>query len=143
MRVVPVERLFPIVLILAAGAATHAQTSGAAPAPSDPPAISAKQDVSGRAAWEKVVGNTIVGTVDGKPFVEFYARDGVLKFRFEGKLSVGRWQLDGELVCFEYPGDPKECFQLTLTDGTNVTWTDNKGVIDTRGTLAQGNSENL
>lgn len=143
MPIVPMVRTLAVVALLLpiAGMAVHGQSSPVAP--SDPPANAERGELSGRVAWEKLQGNTLVGTVDGKPFAEFYGRDGVVKFRIDGKVTVGRWQLDQDLVCFEYPGDPRECLRLTLIDGSTVVWTDHKGVIDTRGTMKPGNDQNL
>jgi hypothetical protein len=141
----PIRLVIWSVLVLAASVCSYAQTPVQTPAttPADPPAASDKANLTGLAAWDKVVGNTLVGMVEGRAFVEYYGKDGVSKFRIDGKVSVGRWQIQDDQVCFEYPGDPKECFRLTLTDGVNVTWSDGKGLIDTRGTLSQGNPENL
>src|SRR5262245_47473870 len=79
MQPLMVSRYFwPGVLVLAAAVA-HAQTQspGTAAKPADPPAASDQQELTGRAAWAKVVGNTLVGTVEGRPFAEYYGRDGV------------------------------------------------------------------
>jgi hypothetical protein len=136
-----------MVAALVAGSATAmAQGTPAQPSavtPSEPPAMSDPKQLTGLAAWEKVVGNSITGMVEGRSFTEYYAKDGTVKFRIDGKTSVGRWLVDGDGICFEYPGDPRECFRLTLSDGKDVVWTDGKGVIDNRGTLAEGNAENL
>ena len=143
MRAVPIRELFCSGLILVAAAMVHAQTQGATTAPAAPPAASDKLTVTGLAAWEKIVGNTLVGTVEGRAFAEFYAKDGTVKFRIDGKLAVGRWVVTGEQICFDYPGDPRECFIPTLVDGANLTWSDGKGMVDTQGTLKPGNSEEL
>jgi hypothetical protein len=134
-------------LVAGSGAAlAQAAPAPAAPSavtPSEPPAMSDPKQLTGLAAWEKVVGNSISGMVEGRAFAEYYSKDGTVKFRIDGKTSTGRWLVDGDGICFEYPGDPRECFRLTLSDGKEVIWTDGKGVIDTRGTLAEGNAENL
>jgi hypothetical protein len=112
------------------------------PRPSDPLAA-APRELKGLAAWQVLAGNTIVGTVEGRAFAEFYDRDGTVKLRVAGKLAVGRWTVNGDQVCFEYPGDPRECLRPVVVDGSEVTWFNAQGGIDNRGTLRPGNPENL
>lgn len=113
-----------------------------AQAPADQPRVEVRE-LSGAAAWEKLVGNTIVGTVEGRRFAEFYGRDGTVKLRVAGKVAVGKWSVEADNVCFEYPGDPRECLKPTLGEGGDVTWLNGQGGIDNRGTLKPGNAENL
>ena len=52
--------------------------------------MSDPKQLTGLAAWEKVVGNSVTGMVEGRAFAEYYAKDGTVKFRIDGKTSVGR-----------------------------------------------------
>ncbi len=122
--------------------APSAQAPRSPAQPAEPPAAEVRE-LAGIAAWQKLVGNTIVGAVEGRSFAEFYGRDGTVKLRVAGKVATGRWTVDGEMVCFEYPGDPRECLRPMLVDGSDVTWLNPQGGIDNRGTLKPGNPENL
>lgn len=132
-------KLTPLALAAALFVATTpslAQTQAA------PPAADPAVELTGLAAWQLVVGNSVRGTVDGRSFVEHYGKDGSARIKVENRLMIGRWQVEGEEICFVYPGDPKECYQLKLR-GTAVNWVDSKGLIDTSGELVEGNPDNL
>jgi hypothetical protein len=57
----------------------------------DPP-----QKLSGVAAWNQLVGNSITGKEDGETLVEHYAADGTAKSMRGNEISTGQWALVGE-----------------------------------------------
>jgi len=131
----------------APAAAAPAAPAAAAPAPAAPAAQpaaapAAAQKLVGLAAWNLVVGNSISGTEDGKPLVEFYAADGTAKSMHGNEISNGRWAISGEAVCFKYTDDDKpECYKVEVS-GTTVTYTDEKG-SGTRYEILKGNPKGL
>ncbi|MGE0425432.1 MAG: hypothetical protein AB7O88_24440 [Reyranellaceae bacterium] len=97
--------------------------------------------VTGLAAWNKLIGNTVAGLVDGKNYAEFYQPDGTVKTLADAELTTGKWSVEGEKVCFVYPKEDKACFTLELA-GDDVTFTDDSGA-GIRVKLLQGNPKNL
>lgn len=93
------------------------------------------------AAWNTLVGNTVAGKVDGKEFADYYLADGTVKSMVESQIVSGKWALEGDKICFTYPGDPKECYAVEVT-GEFATFTDTSGV-GIRGQILKGNAKNL
>src|SRR5437868_2035378 len=67
----------------------------------------AAQKLTGIAAWNQLVGNSITGKEDGETLVEYYAPDGTAKSMRGNEISTGHWALVGETICFRY-ADEKE-----------------------------------
>jgi len=119
----------PAALVLAFGGTAVAQT----PAP---------QKLTGFAAWSKVMGNTVTGKVDGKDLVEYYTNDGVAKHLEGGsKISTGKWVLEGNNVCFTYPGAGKECYVIEVVDDIATYTSKTHGGF--RVTIVPGNPNKL
>lgn len=117
-----------------------AQTTPQATPPVQPmPAPQDKQ--SGAAAWSMLVGNTVVGTLDGKEVVDYYHSDGTVKSSVAGQVLAGKWTLEGEKICFAYPSEPKECYAMEVS-GDSATFTDPSGSkIATK--IFKGNARNM
>jgi len=53
----------------------------------------AEPKLVGIAAWNKLIGNSITGTEDGKTLTEYYAADGTAKSMLGNDISTGTWML--------------------------------------------------
>lgn len=86
--------------------------------------------LAGPAAWQKLVGNTVVVTTKGGSYTEFYEADGTLR-RLDGDgPASGRWSQDGDRVCFDYPDDDdRVCLQVSV-QGPSGRFTDADGTGD-------------
>jgi hypothetical protein len=111
--------------------------------PPTPPAQSAPaaEKLTGMAAWNVLVGNTVVGTVEGKELVDYYLSDGTVKSKVDNELVVGKWALEGDKICFTYPTEPKECYAMEVT-GETATFTAPTGA-GIRAQIFKGNARNL
>jgi len=126
-----------------AQAGTESSPPAATPTPSSPAQTAApEQKLVGLAAWNKLVGNSISGTEDGKPLIEYYAPDGAAKSMLGNEISTGTWMFVGEVICFKYVDDDKpECYKLEVT-GDTATMYDEKGT-GTRYQILKGNPKGL
>jgi hypothetical protein len=50
----------------------------------------AQERLTGTAAWNQLVGNSITGEEDGKTLVEYYAPDGTAKSMHGNEISTGQ-----------------------------------------------------
>ena len=119
------------------------EPSGPAATPIPAPAqTAADPKLVGIAAWNKLIGNSITGTEDGKTLTEYYAADGTAKSMLGNEISTGTWMLVGEVICFKYADEPQtECYKLEVT-GDNATMYDEKG-SGTRYQILKGNPKGL
>ncbi|SEE15455.1 hypothetical protein SAMN05444161_4991 [Rhizobiales bacterium GAS191] len=91
------------------------------------PSPSAPTKITGKAAIEALIGNTMTGSADGTPYLAFYAKDGTVTMKRGGEVSSGKWSINGDDLCEEYPDDEDEsCYKLEL-DGTAGVMTDEDG----------------
>ncbi len=97
--------------------------------------------LTGKAAWETVVGNTLTGRIDGKTYHDLYRKDGKLVSLLDDEVTTGKWFLEGEKVCTKYPDEDKDCHTVVAV-GRTVTMTDAKGK-GFRATLLRGNPKDL
>lgn len=119
---------FKPVLPAPAPAVAAAPPPPAAPAgPASPtPAGKAASILSGLAAWNALVGNTITGRNDEGLLIEHYLPDGTVKSKTDDELSTGRWSMRGDRVCFKFAKEEEECYRLEV-DGSAVTYIENGG----------------
>ena len=102
----------------------------------------APQKLSGVAAWNQLVGNSITGKEDGETLVEYYAADGTAKSMRGNEISTGQWALVGETICFRYADEKEmECYRLDVM-GNTVTFTDKSGT-GSRYEIVKGNPQGL
>jgi hypothetical protein len=102
----------------------------------------ASQKLSGVAAWNQLVGNSITGKEDGETLVEYYAPDGTAKSMHGNEISTGQWALVGETICFRYADEKEmECYRLEVM-GNTATFTD-KGGTGSRYEIVKGNPQGL
>ena len=52
------------------------------------PSPSALAKLTGHAAIERLIGNTMTGTADGEPYFAFYDKDGTVKMQRGGDVST-------------------------------------------------------
>ncbi len=134
------------VTVAADGAAVTPAVS-AAPAVRAPaaaaPAPAAVGRLTGAAAWNSLIGNSISGkSEEGDPLTEFYLANGTVKQLIDDEISTGKWALRGQEICFEYPEDDDEtCYKLVI-DGNVATFTDEDGA-GRRYTVEKGNPKKL
>jgi hypothetical protein len=136
--------LLAIAVMLGTVPATQAET-GRAPvqlAQTTPPASPpAPEKLTGMAAWTALVGNTVVGIVEGKELVDYYLPDGTVKSLADKQLVVGKWALEGDKICFTYPTEPKDCYAMEVV-GDTATFTAPTGQA-IRAQIQKGNARNL
>lgn len=90
---------------------------------------------SGAEIQAAVSGNTVQGNMDSSgAYAEFYAADGTIK----GKDYTGRWSVEGDAMCFEYQGTPKDCWNVEIS-GDQVRWLKSGASLGT-GTILPGNA---
>jgi len=110
-----------------AQAGTESGAPAATPAPGSPAQTAApEQKLVGLAAWNQLVSNSISGTEDGKPLIEYYAPDGAAKSMLGNEISTGTWMFVGEVICFKYVDDDKPgCYKLEVTGDTATMYDEN------------------
>lgn len=98
--------------------------------------------LEGAAAWQALVGNTVVATTKGGSYTEFYAPGGGVR-RLDGDgATTGRWTQADDGVCLDYPDDDDRiCLHVTV-EGASGTFTDPDGTAD-RFEILTGNAKNL
>jgi hypothetical protein len=121
---------------VAGGSASASAGKGTQSAPP-----SGSQTLTGPEAWLSMIGNTVTGTIDGKVVFEHYRKDGTLTLLEGDEISQGKWSLEGERVCFKYPGEDKDC-QTIIRTGDEVTFM-SKDKTGYRLKVLQGNPKNL
>ena len=82
-----------------------------------------------------ISGNTVQGNMDSSgPYAEFYDASGTIK----GKDYTGKWTVEGDTMCFEYDGSPKDCWAVEIS-GDQVRWIKD-GASQGTGTIIKGNA---
>jgi hypothetical protein len=93
----------------------------------EPPSPPGESKLIGRAAIDKLIGNTMSGTAQGSPYFAFYDKDGTVRMQIGGDLQSGKWTIDGDDLCEEFPDDEDEtCYHLEL-EGNSGVMTDEDG----------------
>jgi hypothetical protein len=96
--------------------------------------VAAAEILSGDQIWSALAGNTVEGAMEATgAYVEFYDPAGVVR----GKDYQGRWTIEGNSMCFEYTGSPKECWQVGRDNGA-IEWLQG-GEVYGMGRLVPGN----
>jgi len=78
-----------------------------------------------------VIGSTVVGVDNGKPYTEYYNPDGTIE-GMDTEEYTGSWRMEGSKLCTNFPDDdsaktdPKwSCYSIAV-NGENATWTDDE-----------------
>jgi len=109
-------------------------------APARPQAAAAAR-VTGFAAIQALVGNTITARVNGVTYTDHILPDGTLRNLEDSTLSVGKWTAEGGRYCTLYKSYPKVCYTIEVA-GSDVTLTEASGQ-GWRYTLTPGNPNRL
>jgi hypothetical protein len=95
-----------------------------------------------------IIANTLVGSVAGSPYAEYYAPDGVIRGESkDGRYRAAWWLRDDDTMCFKY-GEavdgywPGGCVRLSL-DGDTVTFIRLDGSVENPAKLLSGNPKGL
>lgn len=123
-----------------APAAAAGGSGSAAPAPSSPPP-SAQSKSTGLDAGKVILGNTVCGSRDGKEYADYYAPDGRIVALDGGEIENGKWSLEGDAICTDFPSEGKTCYRVDVS-GDTVNFVDRDGA-GFRGTILKGNPKNL
>ncbi len=107
------------------------------------PSPAAPSKLSGLAAWNVLVGNTIVGKdAEGGALTEYYLANGKVKQLSDDEVTTGKWAAKGAKVCFIYSGEDAEtCYKVEVF-GDVATFTDDDG-DGRRYKIVQGNPKGL
>ncbi|MDF2119152.1 hypothetical protein PY365_26630 [Roseiarcaceae bacterium H3SJ34-1] len=127
-----------------AGGIAGAAGAGAASQAAKPaaPAAMPTQRLTGLAAWNALVGNSISGkNEDGDPLTEYYMRNGTVKQLADDETATGKWTVRGEKVCFKYPDEDEDCYRITV-DGDIATFSEDDG-SGRRYQILRGNPKKL
>lgn len=95
--------------------------------------------LSGEAIRERVIGNTVTGSMSGSEqgYVEFYAEDGTIR----GEGYTGAWRVEDDRMCFAYGEDPATCYAVAA-EGEGLRWMREGETVGT-GTIIEGNPRGL
>jgi len=110
-----------------------------APAPAVAPATGGMLDGAGlRAA---LAGNTVVAKDGDKTYTEYFAPDGRYVEVTSDGTSKGAWEIKGNNICTVQDKETT-CWRVIL-NGQMVIWLNEKGDIDSNGSLVTGNPFNF
>ncbi len=122
--------------------APTAKPPAAAPQPMASAAPPAGQALTGIAAWNALVGNSVIGkNDDGDTVIEYYLKNGTVRQLAADEASAGKWTLKGEKVCMKYPDDDEACYKITVK-GKSATFVDEDD-SETVYEILPGNAKNL
>jgi hypothetical protein len=85
----------------------------------------------------RIIGNTIVGDDEGKPYREYYSADGTIAGT-DTEAYTGAWRFDGNKLCtgFESDDDKTPGTQWTCSDvsvvGDRVIWNNDGDVSEAK-----------
>lgn len=105
-------------------------------------ALAEDAKLDGAAAWQKLVGNTVVATTKAGSYTEFYEPGGAIRRVDADGTTKGQWSQDGDKVCFDYPDDDDHACLGVSVQGSGGSFTDADGTADTFQILP-GNAKNL
>lgn len=135
----PTAPTAPAVAAPVAPAAAPSAPATAAAAPATP-TVPAR--LTGIAAWSTLIGNTVQGKDGDKDYWEFYLADGKVKaLTGANDLVTGKWSVEGDKVCIQFPSEAKDCYLVeVIGDIVNFTDEHGKGV---RWAVMKGNPKSL
>ena len=132
----------PTAPTVAAPVAPAAAPSAPAPAAAAPVTPTVPARLTGIAAWSTLIGNTVQGKDGDKDYWEFYLADGKVKaLTGANDLVTGKWSVEGDKVCIQFPSEAKDCYLVeVIGDIVNFTDEHGKGV---RWAVMKGNPKSL
>ena len=95
-------------------------------------AMAADSLMSGSDIKARVIGNTVAGVDEGKPYQEYYNPNGSID-GVDTEEYGGAWRIDSNRLCTRYESDDEkkgapawECSGVTVK-GDQLTWVDGEG----------------
>lgn len=74
---------------------------------------SADQRTAAKSAARAVIGNTVHGGVSAGEFYDYYMPNGSVMLRsVRGDTTQGRWTIENDNLCIDYPGNTKACYEV-------------------------------
>ena len=71
----------------------------------------------------------MTGTIGSAPYFAYYDPDGSVRMLVGSDKTAGKWAIDGDKLCEEYPDDEDEtCYHLEL-DANGAVMTDEDGTV--------------
>jgi hypothetical protein len=87
-----------------------------------PPAPPADAKLTGRAAVDRLVGNTTTAKIDGQDVADYFAPDGTYVSLIDSVIARGRWRInDDDQLCHKFPDEDETCFNVEI-NGRKVTY---------------------
>jgi hypothetical protein len=87
-----------------------------------PPVLPANARLAGRAAIERLIGNTTTATIDGSDIADYFAPDGTYVSQIDAVIARGRWRIsDEDQLCLKFPDEDENCFKVEVS-GRKVTY---------------------
>ena len=86
--------------------------------------------IDGNAAWQALVGNTIVVTSKSGSYMEYFQPDGTIRHVDQDGKAVGRWSLGDGKVCLDFPDEDDRTCVAPHVSGTTGSFADQDGAKD-------------
>ncbi len=106
------------------------------PATTAPEAPVRPDRLTGPEAWKALIGNSATGKTSDGLRTDYYGADGSIKTLMDSELKTGKWRLQNDRVCIEYPStsddDDEEdeegetCYRVTI-NGNYAVFVDEDG----------------
>ena len=105
-----------------------------------PPPPSTK--LTGRAAAERLIGNTTTATIDDQDIADYFAPDGTYVSQVDSVIERGRWRInDDDQLCYKLGDEDETCIKVEV-DGRKVKYIYDGG-DEEEYELQDGNSRKL
>ncbi len=80
----------------------------------------AEEPLTGAAAWDRIVGNTLTGTTPDGPYAEIFRADGSFTIVDNDGKGAGRWSLRDGRLCTQADEEEEECRSLSVLGQTGA-----------------------
>lgn len=76
----------------------------------------------GRAAVDRLIGNTTAATIDGQDIADYFAPDGTYVSQVDTVIEKGRWRVnDGDQLCYKLGDEDETCVNVEI-EGRKVKY---------------------
>ena len=86
----------------------------------------AEEPLAGKAAWDRIVGNTVTGSTPDGPYSELFRADGTFTIVDNDGKGSGHWSLRDGKLCSQVDDEEEECRSVSVL-GQTGTLTDEAG----------------